>query len=81
MHEREHEEIRIGVVGIGHLGGYHLQKYLKIPDCRIVGVADMVEENARKAADGCDCEVLTDYRGASGNGRRRLDRRADRRPS
>jgi len=56
------KEIRIGVVGAGHLGRYHLQKYRKIPECRVVGVADLVEENARKAADGCDCEVMTDYR-------------------
>jgi predicted dehydrogenase len=58
--------IRIGVVGTGHLGRYHIQKYRKIPECRIVGVADLVEENARKAAEGCDCEVLTDYRGLPG---------------
>ncbi|MCX5824871.1 MAG: Gfo/Idh/MocA family oxidoreductase [Deltaproteobacteria bacterium] len=60
------KKIRIGVVGAGHLGRYHLQKYRKIPECRLVGVADLVEENARKAADGCDCEVLTDYRGLLG---------------
>jgi len=60
------ERIRIGVVGAGHLGRYHLQKYLKIPECRVVGVVDIVEENARKAADGCGCEVLTDCRGLLG---------------
>jgi predicted dehydrogenase len=60
------KEIRIGVVGTGHLGRYHLQKYRKMPECRVVGVADMAEENARKAADGCDCEILTDYRGLLG---------------
>lgn len=59
-------KIRVGVVGAGHLGRYHLQKYLKIPECRVVGVADTVEENARKAAEGCDCEILTDYRGLLG---------------
>ncbi len=56
------DKIRIGVVGIGHLGGYHLQKYQKIPDCRIVGVADALEERARKAADLYGCEVVTDCR-------------------
>ncbi|MBU2055424.1 MAG: Gfo/Idh/MocA family oxidoreductase [Proteobacteria bacterium] len=60
------KEIRIGVVGTGHLGRYHLQKYRKIPDCRIVGVADIVEEQARKAAEGCDCEIMTDCRGLLG---------------
>ena len=60
------KEIRIGVVGTGHLGRYHLQKYRKISECRVVGVADLAEENARKAADGCDCEILTDCRGLLG---------------
>jgi predicted dehydrogenase len=56
------EKIRIGVVGIGHLGGYHLQKYQKIPECRIVGVVDAVPERARQAADLCGCEAVSDYR-------------------
>ena len=59
-------KIRIGVVGTGHLGSYHIQKYLKIPECVVVGVADVVEENARKAAAGCPCEVLTDCRALLG---------------
>ena len=57
---------RIGVVGIGHLGGYHLQKYQRIPGCRIVGVADAIEERARKAADLTGCEVVEDYQKLAG---------------
>ncbi|MCE5283887.1 MAG: Gfo/Idh/MocA family oxidoreductase [Deltaproteobacteria bacterium] len=57
------KEIRIGVVGIGHLGNYHLQKYQKMPGCRIVGVTDADPERAGKAAGlyGCravDCREL-----------------------
>ena len=36
--------VRVGVVGIGRLGNYHLQKYNMMPECAIVGVADIVEE-------------------------------------
>jgi predicted dehydrogenase len=60
------DKIRIGVVGAGHLGRYHLQKYLQMPECRVIGVADVVEDNARKAAEGRDCAVLTDYHGLLG---------------
>ncbi len=60
------KEIRIGVVGIGHLGGYHLQKYQQIPDCRIVGVVDAIEERARKAAELYGCAVVEDYRKLAG---------------
>ncbi|MHB8770699.1 MAG: Gfo/Idh/MocA family protein [Syntrophales bacterium] len=56
------QEIRVGVVGIGHLGGYHLQKYGQIPGCRIVGVVDPVEERARKAAEMYGCRVVGDCR-------------------
>lgn len=55
-------EIRIGVVGIGHLGAYHLQKYQGIEGCRIVGVADAAPERARAAAAQYGCEALEDYR-------------------
>ncbi len=57
-----HKEIRIGVVGTGHLGRYHIQKYRQISGCRIIGVADVLEQSARQAAAGCDCEIFTDYR-------------------
>ena len=45
------EKTRIGVVGIGHLGNYHLQKYQQIEECTIVGVADINEECTQGAAD------------------------------
>ena len=60
------EEIRIGVVGIGHLGGYHLQKYQNIPGCRIVGVVDAVPERARRAADLYGCQTVSDCRKLAG---------------
>lgn len=54
--------VRIGVVGIGHVGTYHLQKYQKLPNSKIVGVADIVEERAKKAGLVYDCDAYTDYR-------------------
>ena len=60
------EETRIGVVGIGHLGSYHLQKYQKMPGCRIVGVVDPVPERARQAADLYGCEAVSDCRKLAG---------------
>ncbi|OHE22709.1 MAG: UDP-N-acetyl-D-glucosamine dehydrogenase [Syntrophus sp. GWC2_56_31] len=60
------EEIRIGVVGIGHLGGYHLKKYQSISGCRIVGVVDAVPERARQAADLYGCQTVSDCRKLAG---------------
>ncbi|MGZ6249244.1 MAG: Gfo/Idh/MocA family protein, partial [Syntrophales bacterium] len=56
------KEIRVGVVGVGHLGNYHLQKYRELSNCRIVGVVDIKEERAQKAAEMYDCFAVSDYR-------------------
>ncbi|MDO9529266.1 MAG: Gfo/Idh/MocA family oxidoreductase, partial [Syntrophales bacterium] len=56
------KKIRVGVVGIGHLGNYHLQKYHKLPESEIVGVADVVKERAQSAAKEYGCEALYDHR-------------------
>ncbi|HUH65033.1 MAG TPA: Gfo/Idh/MocA family oxidoreductase [Syntrophales bacterium] len=56
------KKIRIGVVGIGHLGNYHLQKYSALNGCRIAGVADIRKERAEKAAGEYDCRALADHR-------------------
>jgi predicted dehydrogenase len=46
------DKIRVGVIGVGHLGEYHVQKYQALPDVELVGVADInyqrVEEIARR---------------------------------
>jgi len=58
----EGKKIRIGVVGIGHLGGYHLQKYANMESCRIVAVNDTQIERAQKAAELYGCEAVADHR-------------------
>jgi predicted dehydrogenase len=50
------------VVGIGHLGNYHLQKYAKLPGTIITGVSDSLPDRARKAAELYGCEAFTDHR-------------------
>jgi predicted dehydrogenase len=56
------KKVRVGVVGIGHLGGYHLQKYSKIDACRIVAASDTQLERAQKVAELYGCEALADHR-------------------
>jgi len=54
-------KIKVGVIGIGHLGTFHLQKYDAIEACEIAGVSDIVEERARNAAERFGCRAFTDY--------------------
>lgn len=56
------KKIRVGVVGTGHLGNYHLQKYQKLPNCEVVGVADVVKESALLAAEKYNCDAMFDHR-------------------
>lgn len=57
----ERKKIKVGVVGIGHLGTYHLQKYSKLENCEIVAVSDTITERSRKAADTYHCASFTDH--------------------
>ena len=59
---KQNKKVRVGVVGIGHLGNYHLQKYQMIQNCVISAVADVIEERARKAAALYSCEASANYR-------------------
>lgn len=54
-------KIKVGVIGIGHLGSFHLQKYDAIENCHITAVSDIVEERARNAAERFGCKAFTDY--------------------
>jgi predicted dehydrogenase len=56
------KQIRIGVVGIGHLGNYHLQKYQKLENVHVVGVADVDRARADKAAAAFGCTAFTGHR-------------------
>jgi predicted dehydrogenase len=60
------KKIKVGVIGIGHLGNYHLQKYQKLENCEITAVADMIIDRARKAAEIYKCAAFSDYRAMLG---------------
>ncbi len=54
--------IRTGVIGLGHFGGFHAEKYARLPQSRLVAVVDADEDRAHKAARKLGAEALTDYR-------------------
>lgn len=58
---KDNKKTRIGVVGIGHLGNYHLQKYSKLENCEIVAVSDTLPEKAKKAAETYSCKAFSDH--------------------
>jgi predicted dehydrogenase len=62
MTNMKNRKIRIGVIGIGHLGNYHLQKYAKLESCQIVAVSDQLTERAEKAGGLYSCAAFPDHR-------------------
>lgn len=62
MKKEKESRVRIGVIGIGHLGAYHLQKYREIGDCSLAAVADIVGEKAEEAGREYGCAFFTDPR-------------------
>ena len=45
------EKLRIGVVGVGHLGRFHVQKYADMADVELVGIVDINPKQAQEIAD------------------------------
>jgi len=44
------DKVRVAVVGVGYLGRYHAEKYLKIPEAHLVGVVDIDRDRAETTA-------------------------------
>lgn len=54
--------LKVGIVGVGHLGRHHARLLAGIAGVHVVGVADLMAERARAAVAGTAAEALTDYR-------------------
>jgi len=44
------DKVRVGVIGTGQIGKYHLNNYAKIPEAEVVAVADLNEAEANRVA-------------------------------
>ncbi len=44
------EKIKVGVIGIGHLGVHHARIYSQLPEAELVGVYDSKQEKSQKVA-------------------------------
>lgn len=52
------KKARAAVVGTGHLGTFHAEKYAAIEACELVGVMDVDRDRARALADRLSCAVF-----------------------
>lgn len=55
------KKVRIGVIGVGHLGTYHVQKYKNMKDVELVGIVDVSEARAAEIADKFSTRVFRSH--------------------
>ncbi len=54
--------LKVAVVGVGHLGKWHADKYAACTECELVAVVDINAEIAREIAQKHGAEAYTEYR-------------------
>ncbi len=56
------DRIRTAVIGLGHFGRFHAEKYARLPRSQLVAVVDADPARAREAGKALRVEGLTDFR-------------------
>lgn len=60
------DPLRAAVVGVGHLGRFHAEKYATLPGVALVAVVDRDPDRARAVADALGVRVVDDHRALAG---------------
>lgn len=55
------KKIKVGVIGVGHLGQHHARIYAQMPDAELVGISDSNEERAKEIGEKFQTNYFTDY--------------------
>jgi len=56
------DKLKVGVIGVGHLGSIHAKLYKESPSCRLVGVCDTNQESLNQVCSNLEIAGYTDYR-------------------
>ncbi len=62
MSSSSQSKLRVGVVGIGYLGKFHVEKYAQIPGVEIAGLVDLNLERAKVWAEKVSAPAFDDHR-------------------
>ena len=54
--------LKVGVVGVGHLGRHHARVLASLPEVDLVGVVDSRPEQVASVAEACGTTAFADYR-------------------
>ena len=56
------DKLRVGVIGVGHLGSIHARIYKEIPNCQLVAVCDVNKAHLEKISNELGVTGFSDYR-------------------
>lgn len=56
------ERLRVGVVGVGHLGQHHARVYAELDECNLIGVADTDRQRGKEIAERHGTGYYEEYR-------------------
>lgn len=54
--------VNVGVIGAGYLGKFHIEKFLKIPGCKLIGAAESVPAVREQVKTDYNIPVFADYK-------------------
>ncbi|MDZ7698822.1 MAG: Gfo/Idh/MocA family oxidoreductase [Deltaproteobacteria bacterium] len=57
----KNDSLKVGVIGVGHLGEFHVQKYRALSGVELVGVADINYERAQEIAGRYETQAYKDH--------------------
>jgi len=60
--KRSGKKLKIGVVGTGYLGKFHAEKYARMDDVELVGIADINKSQAEKIAKKYSVKAYTSHK-------------------
>lgn len=61
MRKPDADKLKVGVIGVGHLGEYHVQKYKAIPRADLVGIVDTNPQRAEEMGRRYGTAVFPDH--------------------
>ena len=53
--------LKVGVIGVGHLGKHHARIFASLNDCKLVGIHDKIFERAKEIAELYKTEAFENY--------------------
>ena len=63
---RKTQEMKVAVIGVGHLGKHHARLYAQMPGIELAGIVDILPDRAAEIARTYHAEALNDYRALFG---------------